>query len=149
MTAEEHEKLGAELNYLRNERMAEVAEQLKVARSFGDLSENSEYDDAKNEQGKLNSSILEKEDLFKNANIVSVSDRTDIVGFGRRVRVRSTADKSETVYEIVSTTSVNPLERKISEASPLGRALIERKKGDVVEYDAPRGRFSYEIISIE
>jgi len=149
MTAEEHQKLGEEIRYLKNVRIAEVAEQLKVARSFGDLSENSEYEDAKKEQGKLNGVILEKEDLFENANIIEVSDRLDVIGLGRRAKLKNTATGAEVVYELVSAQSVDPLKRKISDSSPLGKALIDKKVGDIVEYEAPGGKFEYEIINIE
>jgi len=149
MTAEEHQKLGEEIRYLKNVRMTEVAEQLKVARSFGDLSENSEYDDAKTEQGKLNSEILEKEDLYENANIIEVSDRLDVVGLGRRATLKNTATGAETIYEVVSSQGIDPINHKISDSSPLGKALIDKKVGDIVEYEGPGGKFEFEITVIQ
>jgi len=148
MTKEEHKQLGDKLQYLKNVRVPEVEEQLRVARSFGDLSENSEYEDAKNQQGKLNSEILDLEDLYDNANIIELSGRLDVAGIGRKVTVQNIASKQSVTYEIVSSQSVNPLERKISDSSPLGRALVDRKVGDIVEYDAPAGKYAVEILEI-
>ncbi|MDR0916460.1 MAG: transcription elongation factor GreA [Oscillospiraceae bacterium] len=149
MTSEEHQRLGEDIRILKTVRMAEVAEQLKIARSFGDLSENSEYDEAKTEQGKLNSEIIEKEDLFENANIIEISQRMDVVGLGRRVTLKNTVTGAVSVYELVSSQSVDPINHKISDSSPLGRALNEQRVGDIIEYDAPSGKFVSEITAID
>ena len=152
MSQERYNALEKELFYLETERATEVAEQLKEARSFGDLSENSEYDEAKNEQGKLYSKIAEIKDLLENAEIVDVSDEDmpkDAVTLGSKVTVLDIEEDFEEVYEIVGSQEANPKAGKISDDSPVGRALKGCKAGEIVTIDAPAGAIKLKIVSVE
>ena len=152
MSQERYNALEKELFYLETERATEVAEQLKEARSFGDLSENSEYDEAKNEQGKLYSKIAEIKDLLENAEIVDVSDEDmpkDAVTLGSKVTVLDIEEDFEEVYEIVGSQEANPKAGKISDDSPVGRALKGCKAGELVTIDAPAGAIKLKIVSVE
>jgi transcription elongation factor GreA len=130
-------------------REKEVAEQIKEARSFGDLSENSEYDEAKSEQGKLYSRIAEIKNLIENAEIIQMTDETDIVSLGSRVTVRDLELKSKDVYQLVGSQEADPASGKISDESPLGKGLLGHKTGDTVSVDAPAGTLKFKIMSIE
>ena len=143
-----YEELVAELNYLQTVREKEVAEQIKEARSFGDLSENSEYDEAKTEQGKLYSKIAEIKVVIENAEIIERVDRADVVTLGSRVTVRDTATGEEDCYEIVGSQEANPMLLRVSDDSPIGSALLERKMGEKVMVTAPAGSFELEILAI-
>jgi transcription elongation factor GreA len=149
MSAERLEELKKELIYLQTDREREVAEQLKVARSFGDLSENSEYDEAKTEQGKLYSRIAEVKNLIENAEIVEISTGTDRVGIGSTVKVHDIEMDEDVEYTIVGSQEANPMEGKISDDSPFGKGLLDHKLGDIVTIDAPAGAIQFEILSIE
>ena len=152
MSQERYNALEKELFYLETEKATEVAEQLKEARSFGDLSENSEYDEAKNEQGKLYSKIAEIKDLLENAEIVDVSDEDmpkDAVTLGSKVTVLDIEEDFEEVYEIVGSQEANPKAGKISDDSPVGRALKGCKAGELVTIDAPAGAIKLKIVSVE
>ena len=149
MSAERYEKLKEELEYLKTVRTQEVADQLKEARSFGDLSENSEYDEAKTEQGKVYSQIAEYEDLIKNAVIVENSADLDKVGMGSRVTVRDLEFDEEDTYQIVGSQEVDPDSNMISNESPMGAAFFGHKVGDVVEVHAPVGVIRFAITNIE
>ena len=149
MSRERLEELKAELLYLQTVREKEVAQQIKEARSYGDLTENSEYDEAKTEQGKLYSKIAELKNLIEKAEIVQASVKTDVVGIGSKVTVRDLEDKSEDTYEIVGSQEADPALRRISDDSPFGKALSDHKKGDIVEVDAPVGVLKFEILKIE
>ena len=152
MSQERFDALEKELFYLETERAKEVAEQLKEARSFGDLSENSEYDEAKNEQGKLYSKIAEIKELLENAEIVDVNEEDlpkDAVTLGSKVTVLDVEEDFEEVYEIVGSQEANPRAGKISDDSPVGRALKGGKVGDVVTVDAPAGAIKLKIIAVE
>jgi len=152
MSSERLEALKAELFYLETERAQEVAEQIKEARSFGDLSENSEYDEAKNEQGKLYSKIAEIKELIENAEIVDANDQDipkDSVTLGSKVTVRDLADDFEESYEIVGSQEANPMQGRISDDSPVGRALHGHKAGDTVSVNAPAGEVKLEILSVD
>ena len=132
--------------------MKEVAEQIKEARSFGDLSENSEYDEAKNEQGKVYSRIEELKVLIDNAEIVDnidVDTPKDAITLGSIVRVRDVADDFEETYEIVGSQEANPRAGRISDDSPVGRGLHGRRAGETVSIMAPAGELKFEIISVE
>ncbi len=143
------EKLINEIEFLKSVRRHEVAEKIKEARSFGDLSENSEYDEAKNEQAKLESRISEIEDVLSKAQIIEDGNlKTDVVGVGCEVRVFDNKYKEEDVFTIVSPFEANPSENKISDESPLGLALSNNKVGDVVSVDAPEGVIKFKILSI-
>ena len=152
MSQERLDALKDELYYLETVREKEVAEQIKEARSFGDLSENSEYDEAKTEQGKLYSKIAELKVLIENAEIVSNNDENvpkDTVTLGSIVRVRDLEDEFEENYEIVGSQEANPREGRISDDSPVGRGLKGHKAGDTVTISAPAGDLQYMIISVE
>lgn len=149
LTKNRYEELGNELNYLKTVREKEVAEQIKEARSFGDLSENSEYDEAKNEQGRVFSRIAELENILANAVLISEEDiSVDGVVPGARVMIKNLADKSEKQYYVVGSQEANPAAGKVSDESPLGRALIGRLEGDTVSVDAPAGAIKYKILKI-
>ena len=152
MSQERLDELKEELQYLETVREKEVAEQIKEARSFGDLSENSEYDEAKTEQGKLYSKIAEMKDLIENAEIVDnieLDAPKDTVTLGSIVRVRDLEDGFEETYEIVGSQEANPKQHRISDDSPVGRGLHGHRSGDVVTIQAPAGELKIEILSLE
>jgi transcription elongation factor GreA len=141
LTPEGLEKLKSELEELTTTKRREVAERIKDAREYGDISENSEYDDAKNEQAMLESRIAALEEKLRSATVVEPQDiTTDVVGVGSRVKVKDgQSGKSET-YTIVGSTEASPAEKKLSNESPVGRALIGHGKGDTVEVQLPNGK---------
>ena len=140
--------LEEELNYLRTTREKEVAEMIKEARSFGDLSENSEYDEAKNEQGKLYARIAELEDILAHATIIEEHDNEDTVGMSSRVTVRDLDTDDEDTFEIVGSQEASPLKGLISDDSPFGRAIIGHRVGDTIIVEAPVGQIRYEILAV-
>ena len=148
VSKERLQELQEELEYLKTVREREVAEQIKEARSFGDLSENSEYDEAKNEQGKLYSRIAEVENILANYEIIEETASADIVRAGSKVKVKNMADKSEATYQIVGSQEANPFEFRISDESPFGKALYGAKVGTTVVVDAPAGQLKYKILEI-
>lgn len=147
LTKERLEELKQELYELKSKRRMEVAEHLKRAKEYGDLSENSEYADAKEEQRQVESRIYELEDLLKRAVIIKKQEGSETVQIGSKV----TAKKDDKIieYTIVGVNESNPREGKISNESPLGRALLGRKVGDSVEVTTPAGRTIYHITKIE
>ncbi len=152
MSQERLDALKEELHYLQTVREKEVSELIKEARSFGDLSENSEYDEAKNEQGKLYSKIAELEDLIENAEIVDNLEQDapkDTVTLGSIVRVRDLEDGYEDTFEIVGSQEANPREGRISDDSPVGRGLHGHRAGETVTISAPAGELRFEILSLE
>ena len=150
MSAAKAEELQKELNYLKTTRSDEVAEQIKVARGFGDLSENSEYDEAKNEQGKLYSRIAELEDVLQHAVIVDEANApSNVVTIGCRVTVADTNGNELPAFKIVGSQEADPMNGIISEESPFGKALIGAKEGDTVTVEAPRGSIVYTVLKIE
>ena len=152
MSQERLEELKKELNYMETVREKEVSEQIKEARSFGDLSENSEYDEAKTEQGKLYSRIAEYKDLIEHAEIVDNVDHNlpkDAVTLGSIVMVKDLDEDFEDKYEIVGSQEANPKEGRISDDSPVGRALHTHRAGDVVTVAAPGGEVQLKILSVE
>ena len=149
MSQESLDKLKAELDDLEKNKTKEVAEQIKEARSFGDLSENSEYDEAKTEQGKLYSRIAELKDLVENAQIDNSTATAGTVGHGSTVKVLDYEDNSETEYLIVGSQDANPLKGRISSDSPFGIALLGHKAGDEITVDAPIGQLRFKILEIE
>ena len=152
MSQERLDALKDELYYLETVREKEVAEQIKEARSFGDLSENSEYDEAKTEQGKLYSRIAEIKVLIDNAEIVDNIDHDapkDTVTLVSIVKVRDIEDDYEETYEIVGSQEANPREGRISDDSPVGRALRGHRAGEQVTVEAPAGNLKFEIVSVE
>ena len=149
-SAERFEELKQELTYLKTVREKEVAELIKEARSFGDLSENSEYDEAKNEQGKLYSRIAELEEILSNYTIISEPEKNmDIVHVGNTVVVEDLEFSEEETYQIVGSQEADPMNGRISEESPFGRALLGRKAGDEVVVEAPAGNIRYKITAIQ
>ena len=149
MSEERLKELRDELVYLQTVREKEVAQLIKEARSFGDLTENSEYDEAKTEQGKLYSKIAEIKNLIDNAEIVKVSDKTDYVSIGSTVTVRDIELGIDEKYKIVGSQEADPILNRISDDSPFGRGLMDKKKGDIVEIEAPAGVLRFEILDIE
>ncbi len=149
MSAKRLEELKEELFYLQTVREKEVAEQIKEARSFGDLSENSEYDEAKTEQGKLYSKIAEYQNLIEHAEITEESDDVGKVGIGSLVTVKDMATGEQFAYKIVGSQEANPMEGRISDDSPFGRGLFGHEEGEVVDVEAPAGTLKYQILSIE
>lgn len=149
LTQESLDKLKEELEYLKTVREKEVAEQIKEARSFGDLSENSEYDEAKNEQGKVFSRMVELENVIANA-VVITDDmyKSDEVSPGCRFRVLDVELEEEEEYHFVGSQEANPMEGKISDESPFGKALLGRKIGETVNVEAPSGTIQYKILEI-
>ena len=152
MSQERLDALKDELYYLETVREKEVSELIKEARSFGDLSENSEYDEAKTEQGKLYSKIAELKVLIENAEIVDNMDENtpkDAITLGSIVKVRDIEEDFEETYEIVGSQEANPREGRISDDSPLGRGLHGQKAGETVIVNAPAGDIKVEILSVE
>lgn len=140
LTQSGYDDLVKELEYLKTEKRRELAEKIKVARGFGDLSENSEYDEAKNEQGLVEQRIMELETTIKNAKIVDKSNMAkNVVGVGVHVVVENEAGV-ESAYDIVGSTEFDPLHGKISEDSPVGAALKGHKTGETVAVDLPTGK---------
>ena len=143
-------ELEEELQYLKTIREKEVAELIKEARSFGDLSENSEYDEAKNEQAKLYGRIAEVENILAHAVIIDeTEDAAGRVGLGCTVKVRDVEFDETDIYAIVGSQEANPKEHRISDDSPFGRAMIGTTVGDIVEVEAPVGTLQFEILSVE
>jgi len=149
LTSEGLAKLQDELDNLKNVRRKENTAALKVAKSFGDLSENSEYDEAKNEQAEIEARILEIENMLKNAEIIDEDDVvTDVASIGAKVTVKDMEDNDISEYFIVGSTEADPMKGKISDESPVGSALLGHKVGEIVSVEAPMGVVKYEIISI-
>lgn len=152
MSQERLDAIKQELYELETVRMKEVAEQIKEARSFGDLSENSEYDEAKNEQGKVYSRIEELKVLIDNAEIVDnidVDTPKDAITLGSIVRVRDVEEDYEETYEIVGSQEANPRVGRISDDSPVGRGLHGHRAGETVSIMAPAGELKFQILSVE
>jgi transcription elongation factor GreA len=144
------EKLQDELQSLRTEKRREVAERIAHAREFGDISENSEYDDAKNEQAMVEQKIAQLEERLNRARVIDKKDvPKGIVAVGTRVRLRDLDAKQTVEYVIVGSAEANPREQKLSNESPVGRAIIGKKKGETVEVAAPRGSLKYKIMDVK
>jgi transcription elongation factor GreA len=149
MTQERYSELEEELRYLKTVREAEVADQIKEARKFGDLSENSEYDEAKNEQGKVFSRIAEIENILAGAVIIQTGHiSTDTVSPGCRVIVEDLDSGEREEYAIVGSQEANPMEFRISDESPFGQALVGKAPGAELSVDVPAGKLRYRIIEI-
>ena len=148
-TPEGLEKIENEIEYLKIVRRKEVSERIKVALGYGDLSENSEYDEAKNEQAQVEERIAKLEMMVRNAKIIDEKDlNTDVVNIGSSVKVRELDTMEEDEYTIVGSAEADPLEGKISNESPVGSKLIGNRVGDVVEVEVPDGIIKYEICGI-
>jgi len=149
LTPEGLEKLQSELDYLSTEKRKEVAERIKEAREFGDIAENSEYDDAKNEQAMLEARIAALEDKLRSATVVDAAGlTTDVVRVGSIVHVKDEAGKANK-YTIVGSAEAKPAESKLSNESPVGKALVGRKRGDEVTITTPRGERRLKITKID
>ncbi|MBR4958632.1 MAG: transcription elongation factor GreA [Phascolarctobacterium sp.] len=151
LTAEGLRKLEDELNNLRTVRRQEVAERLKVAISYGDISENSEYDDAKSEQAFIEGRILELEQMINTATIIddTANKKKGVVGLGSVVVVKDMETGEEEVYTIVGTTEADPFENRISNESPVGAAILGQKVNTVVQVNTPVGELAYKIVKVD
>lgn len=149
LSAERLEELQNELNYLKTVREKEVADQIKEARSFGDLSENSEYDEAKNEQGKLYSRIAEVENILANHVVIEEhKEDHDTVRLGATITVLDMEFQEKETYQVVGSQEADPMNGRISEESPFGKALLGKAIGEDVVVEAPAGTIHYQIIDI-
>ena len=149
ITEEGLKKLQDELEDLKTNGRADIAEKIKVARGYGDLSENSEYDEAKNEQAKIEARIVELEAMLKNVEIIGdVKGKAKTVVVGIKVKVLDEEYGDEFEYRVVGSTEADPAHGKISDESPVGKALLGKKLGDTVVVEAPGGEFTLKIIEI-
>ncbi len=150
LTDEGLKKLEDELEYLKTVKRKEVSEKIKEALGFGDLSENAEYDEAKNEQAQVEVRIVQLEKMLKNAKVIDQDDvEIDKVGLGTKVKVYDVDFEEEVVYSMVGSTEADPDKNKISDESPVGKALMGKKVGDEVEISTPAGTtFALKILEI-
>jgi transcription elongation factor GreA len=150
LTSEGLERLKEEIEHLSTVKRREVAERIKLAREFGDIAENSEYDDAKNEQAMLEHRIALLEERLAHARVIGADEiSSDVVSVGVKVRLRD-LDANETVeYTIVGSAEANPAEHRLSNESPVGKAIIGKKKGETVEVSVPRGSRKFKIMDIK
>ena len=149
VTESSFQKLKDELDYLKNVKRKEAAENVGIARSYGDLSENSEYDEAKNAQAKIEAQISELEETISHAKVISDNEiQTDSVSVGVSVTIYDIDYDEEIEYLIVSSREVDPLNNKISDQSPIGKALMGTKVGDVVSVEVPDGMANFRIVNI-
>jgi transcription elongation factor GreA len=150
LTSAGYEKLKQEIEYLQTEKRREVAERIRVAREFGDIAENAEYDDAKNEQAMVEHRIAQLEERLLSARVITKKEVSkDTVSVGSKVRLRDIGANKTFEYHIVGSAEANPAENKLSNESPVGKAIIGHKKGDVVEVSAPRGALRFKILEIK
>ena len=150
LTPEGFKKLQQEIDYLRNVKRREVAERIRVAREFGDIAENAEYDDAKNEQAMLEHKIAQLEERLLSARVITKKEISkDAVSIGSHVRLRDMQANKTFEYHIVGSAAANPAENKLSNESPVGKAIMGKKKGEVVEVAAPRGALKFKIMEIK
>ena len=150
LTPEGFKKLTKEIEFLSTEKRREVAERIKVAREFGDIAENAEYDDAKNEQAYVEARIAMLEERLVNARVIQKKDiAKDVVSIGSVVRLKDMAANQTVEYHIVGSAEANPAEQKLSNESPVGRAILGKKKGETVEVAAPRGSLKFKILDIK
>ena len=148
MTAEHKKELEERLKFLKVEGRAEAAERIRVAREFGDLSENAEYDIAKEDQAKMEAEILETESKLRHAKIIDEKKKGDRIDFGSKITIENLSTKKQFDYTIVGSSESNPLKGKISNDSPIGKAMMGHKKGEEVVVVAPAGAVNYRIIKI-
>ncbi len=140
LTPEGYEGLKQELELLRTDRRREIADRIRTAREFGDIAENAEYDDAKNEQAMLEHKIAQLEERVTRARVIDPEEiDTSVVSIGSVVRIRDVDAKETLEYYIVGSAEANPVEKKLSNESPVGKAILGRKKGETVEVTTPRG----------
>jgi transcription elongation factor GreA len=148
LTQEGLRQLEEELDYLKRVKRREVAERIKEALDFGDISENSEYDDAKNEQAFVEGRIAELEARLRNAEIIDKDENTDNVSLGCTVKLKDIETGDLFEFTLVGSTEADPAKSKISNESPVGRAIIGRRKGEVVNVNAPAGNIAYRIEAV-
>lgn len=149
-TKEGYDELEKKLEYLKTVKRYEISEQIKHAREFGDISENAEYDEAKNEQAKVEKEILIIEEQIKYAKIVTDADmKKNVVGIGRKVTILDVEENEEMQVQIVGTTEADPYQNKLSNESPVGAALIGKKKNQVVDVETPAGVLQFKILKID
>ncbi|GGL40685.1 transcription elongation factor GreA [Sporolactobacillus putidus] len=149
MTAEGKDKLERELEYLKTEKRKEVVERIKIARGFGDLSENSEYDAAKDEQAFVEARIQQLEQMIRNSVIIEDDETTDVVKIGKSVTFKELPDGEEETYQIVGSAESNPFEGKISNDSPMAKGLIGLSVGEEVNVSTPGGDIRVKILKVE
>ena len=149
LTQDGYDKLVEKLDYMKSVRRIEISERLKAAIALGDLSENSEYDDAKNEQGRLESEISELEAKLRNSEIIQSAASTGKVMIGSTVKVRDVELDEEETYMIVGSTEADPDNNKISDESPLGTALLNKTAGEIVQVHAPVGILEFELLEVK
>jgi len=150
LTSQGYKKLSQEIEYLQTEKRREVAERIRIAREFGDIAENAEYDDAKNEQAMLEHRIAQLEERLLSAHVITKKEISkDSVSVGATVKLRDIQANKTVEYHIVGSTEANPAENKLSNESPVGKAIMGRKKGDTVEVTAPRGALQFKILEIK
>ena len=150
LTPQGYKKLQAEIEELSTVRRREVAERIRIAREFGDIMENAEYDSAKNDQAHLEARIATLEERLKNARVVTKKEvRSGEVSVGTKVRLRDMGANKTVEYHIVGSAEADPAELKLSNESPVGKAIMGHKKGDVVEVAAPRGSMKFKILEIK
>jgi transcription elongation factor GreA len=149
ITAEGFNRIEQELEHLRTVRRREIAERIKESKQFGELSENSEYEDAKNEQAFVEGRIIDLKHVLQNVQILEDGDvTTDVVGIGSKVKVRDLDTKDEWVYTIVGSFEADPAEDRISNESPVGEALMDKKVGEKLSVDTPAGEMHLKIVKI-
>ena len=149
LTKEGYEKLKREIDHLRNDKRREVAERIRIAREFGDIAENAEYDDAKNEQAMLEHRIAQLEERLLAARVIEKKEISkDVVSLGSHVKLRDVEAKKTFEYHIVGSAEANPAESKLSNESPVGKAILGKKKGETVEVTTPRGALKFKIMEI-
>lgn len=150
LTEEGYNKLKVEIEHLQTVKVREVAERIKEAREFGDISENSEYDDAKNEQAQVAARIIMLEQQLRNARVVAPENvSTESVSIGARVTVKDLATKKNNEYAVVGSAEADPRAHRLSSESPLGKALLGKKKGEKLMVTTPRGAMEYQVMKIE
>lgn len=146
LTQEKYDELTKELEHLKTTKRKEIAEQLDYARSLGDLSENAEYHDAREMQSAIEGRIRQIENILSHARVVSNNDNTGIIRVGSKVSIQKVGDTEPRCYELVGTAEANMQERKISHLSPLGKALIGKKKNQCFEFETPNGIVKYKVV---
>ena len=150
LTEEGYNKLKEEIEHLQTVKVREVAERIKEAREFGDISENSEYDDAKNEQAQVAARIATLEQQLRNARVVDAETvSTESVSIGARVTVKDVATKKNSEFSVVGSAEADPRAQRLSSESPLGKALLGKKKGEKVTVTTPRGAIEYQVMKIQ
>ena len=150
LTPEGYKKLQEEIHLLSTTRRQEIAERIRVAREFGDIAENAEYDSAKNDQAHLEARIAVLEERLKNSRVVTKKEiRSGEVSVGTKVRLKDMSSNKTVEYHVVGSAEANPAELKVSNESPVGKAIMGKKKGEIVEVSAPRGALRFKIMEIK